>query len=141
MMQVNTINACMCREKDDLELKRQPGLPQLNSTLKNAPDVSGLAPDCANIAWYNLAGIEPGQYVFPQNATLGNHVVTFKPHIKEKEADHIMYSPEMADGTTKKSWNAKLTWNNVSFYLGRWSLTQLCYLEHRPEVCVTADAL
>jgi hypothetical protein len=113
----------------------QPGLPQLNSTIKNAPDISGLSPECANIVWYNLTGVEPAHSIIQPDFTKGKHVVTFKPHIKEEQADRIMYSPELASGTEKKFWQVSLAWTNVSFYVGRWKLTQLCYLEHQPEVC------
>jgi hypothetical protein len=121
-------------------LVSQPGPPQLNSTIKNAPDIRGLTPDCANIAWYNLADVNQTKNIHKKDSTLGNYTVTFKPHVTEEQADRIMYSPEVRDGTEQKLWHVPALFLNLTIYLGRWNLTQLCYLEHQPEVCVCVSA-
>jgi hypothetical protein len=107
----------------------------LNSTIKNAPNIVGLSPECAKIVWYNLALQNPypaGAIKFYDADSL---VVTFKQHVSKDKAREIIYSPE-ANGTFFLEDEDDM-WENlgaVKAYVGRWNYTQMCYFEHLPEV-------
>jgi hypothetical protein len=109
----------------------------LNSTIKNAPNIVGLSPDCAKIVWYNLALQDP----YPADAIspygTDARVVTFKQHVSKEKAMKIIYSPE-ANGTVFSEDEDEM-WENPSApkeYVGQWNYTQMCYFEHLPEVVV-----
>jgi hypothetical protein len=102
----------------------------LNSTFPKAPDITGLTPDCAKIVWYNLAGSQR-----PAEAVAGTYYVTLKPFVTKTQAENLLRSPE-ANGTkftdlANKQWEIEM---GLNFYTGHWNFTQLCYLEHLPEV-------
>ncbi|KAF2427850.1 hypothetical protein EJ08DRAFT_720092 [Tothia fuscella] len=134
---VNTMDACICRDKNEKQGASQPGLPRSNSGIKDAPAISNLTEECSRIAWYSLAFDKPqhtSSSGWSRNRTLGEYVVSFKSHIPEAVADQIMYSPEFASATTHKSWSTPSRFLAVSFYMGNWTLTQLCALEKMSEV-------
>jgi hypothetical protein len=109
----------------------------LNSTIKNAPNIVGLTPDCAKIVWYNLALQNP----YPAGAispyATDALIVTFKQHVSKEKAMKIIYSPE-ANGTLFSEYEDQM-WESLTTakaYAGRWNYTQMCYFEHLPEVVV-----
>jgi hypothetical protein len=104
--------------------------PSVNPTIKNAPNITGLTPDCAKIVWYNLAGFK--------NPEPDTYLVTFKPSATKEQARKVIYAPE-AKGTSYKTGENDMwrTDHESKVYAGKWNLTQLCYLEHRPEVFIS----
>ena len=124
--QVNTMSICPFSCDTDVKIFPEPSL---NPASKNAPDITGLTSDCAKIVWYNLwnASIPDGRSDM--------FVATFKPHTTKEQGKKIVYSPE-ANGTNFKEAEDSM-WEVLTdpkWYMGRWNFTQLCYLEHQPEV-------
>jgi hypothetical protein len=109
----------------------------LNSTIKNAPNIVGLTPDCAKIVWYNLAlqNPYPAGVISPYATDV--LIVTFKQHVSKEKAMKIIYSPE-ANGTLFSEDEDSMWESHAASkgYAGRWNYTQMCYFEHLPEVVV-----
>jgi hypothetical protein len=66
------------------------------------------------------------------------YLVTFKPSATKGQARKVIYAPE-ANGTNYKAGENGMwrTDYESKVYTGKWNLTQLCYLEHQPEVLIS----
>jgi hypothetical protein len=91
-----------------------PG-PSEASTVKGAPNLSGLSESCARVVWYtvteaNPATIDPGKYE-----------AKIKMWVEQKDADaFFLPMAGLIRNTTNES---------HGYYTGKWSNSQLCDIE------------
>jgi hypothetical protein len=91
-------------------------------------ETGSLAPDCAIIVKQIFTNVTERSYV------PGRFFAGIKSFVLREESERLFYSPEM-NGTSfvrheEKMWSG----NEPKTYEGQWNFTQVCNLEHRPEV-------
>jgi hypothetical protein len=105
-----------------------PGSKLINVTV----DTESLVPDCAKIIRQIATNIDKDLY------QPGRFYAGLKPFVTRKKAEDLFNSKEMIGTSFMKREDEMWSSGFLVSYEGRWNYTQLCDLEHRPEVNIVA---
>jgi hypothetical protein len=108
------------------------GISGLGGTKINIPtNTSSLTPDCAKTIQQIFTSVTKERYVS------GRFFAEIKSFVTREEAESLIYSPEMNGTSFVKHEGQMRSSKERIIYEGRWNFTQVCDLEHRPEVNTT----